>query len=167
MSLSNDELLFLQESNEIENVYDEDSLQQAIYAWEYLKEQKELTSGVILKLHKILMLHQKLQPDQKGYFRRVQVWVGSREGADWRAVPFQVDDFCERVRLITGFPYKKKDAETMNISLHVQYETIHPFIDGNGRTGRMIMNWIRLNVLKLPLLIIYADERQEYYCWFK
>jgi hypothetical protein len=58
---------FLKESNNIENVWDDASLAQAIYAWNYIIKQPELTVDVILKTHKILMLHQKLLPDEKKY----------------------------------------------------------------------------------------------------
>jgi Fic family protein len=55
---------------------------------------------------------------------------------------------------------------------HIKFEHIHPFVDFNGRTGRMLMNWERLQV-GLPMLIIHADwpkvngEQMEYYDWFK
>ena len=48
---------------------------------------------------------------------------------------------------------------------HIAYERIHPFIDGNGRTGRMFMNWQRLKA-GLPILVIKEKEKQEYYKWF-
>jgi Fic family protein len=50
--------------------------------------------------------------------------------------------------------------------LHVQYEKIHPFVDGNGRTGRIFMNWWRINN-GLPILVIHEGKEQwEYYKWF-
>lgn len=49
---------------------------------------------------------------------------------------------------------------------HIRFEKIHPFIDGNGRVGRMLMNWQRIKV-GLPLLIIWEDEKSDYYKWFK
>ena len=55
-----------------------------------------------------------------------------------------------------------------SIDLHVKYEKIHPFADGNGRTGRMFMNWTRLKRNNEPLLIIHeGEEQREYYGWFK
>ena len=71
---------FLKESNAIEGVYDSDSLKQAIYAWEYISAQDEITPHDVLRTHKILMLNQKLLPDEKGYFRHCKVYIGGREG---------------------------------------------------------------------------------------
>jgi len=49
---------------------------------------------------------------------------------------------------------------------HIHFEKIHPFVDGNGRMGRILMNWQRVKVGLQPL-IIWASERQAYYAWFK
>jgi Fic family protein len=48
----------------------------------------------------------------------------------------------------------------------VAFERIHPFRDGNGRVGRIIMNAQRLQA-GLPILIIPASERRLYYEWFR
>ena len=49
---------------------------------------------------------------------------------------------------------------------HVKFESIHPFVDGNGRTGRLLMNWIRIKI-GLPILVIKESEKFEYYKWFE
>lgn len=152
---------FLRESNAIERVYDDDSLKQAHEAWDYLMKQKVITPQVILNTHKILMLHQPLLPNERGYFRTVDVWVGGRKGAN----PAQIDmlismQFCfETMRFIPPPDWK---------ALHVVFEKIHPFVDGNGRVGRMLMNWTRIKRCDLPILIIHAGfEQEKYYEWFK
>jgi Fic family protein len=156
---------FLSESNAIEGVYDADSLKQALYAWEYLSEKKELNPSVICKIHKILMLHQRLQPDEKGYFRKRQVMIGGREGLLWTLIPDKIQQWCEVANLMVNYPGSGKRIEQDIQNHHVSYEHIHPFIDGNGRTGRMFLNWQRVR-LGLPLLIIQEKEKQAYYDWF-
>jgi Fic family protein len=146
---------FLRESNAIEDVFDDDSLKQAEFAWNYLRLKKELDVYDVMKAHKILMLHQKLQPNEKGYLRKVQVWVGGREGLPWHVLPEAMEVWCMNAWL---FPEHWQ-------AHHVRFEVIHPFVDGNGRLGRILMNWQRLKA-KLPILVIKADERKEYYQWF-
>jgi len=146
---------FLLESNAIEGVFDHTSFLQARYAWEYLKSQKEMSSHVVLKTHKILMLKQPLQPDEKGYFRKVPVYIGGHQALNHSAVKERMHIWC-----LNAFIHPQYWKEH-----HVEYEKIHPFVDGNGRTGRMFMNWERLKA-GLPILVIKADERHEYYKWF-
>lgn len=153
--MTDEEKEFLNESNAIEGVTDFDSLQQAIYAWEYLKGQPRLNISTVLKTHKILMLHQPLMPNEKGYFREVPVWVAGREGLNWMKIRSAIREWSETIKTCNDWK-----------QMHVLYERIHPFVDGNGRTGRMLMNWHRLK-LGLPLLIIKASERHKYYKWFK
>lgn len=156
------ELEFLTESNAIESVYDHVSLQQAIYAWEYLKEQKEMSIGVALKTHKILMLHQPLLPNEKGYLREVDVYIGGRKGFPPYLLRSALDGWVEKMNTIAE---TAEGVELFYKDLHVEYETIHPFVDGNGRIGRMFMNWQRLRI-GVPILVIEESKRHEYYRWF-
>jgi len=159
---------FLKESNAIEGVYDEDSLDQAKYAWEYLEKQKEITSGVVLKAHKILMLHQPLKPNEKGYFRRCQVWIGGREGAIYHKVPDLMDQWVLNANdvIINGKNEPKDFLRDLIKQQHVKFEEIHPFLDGNGRVGRLLMLW-QMTKCGLPTKIILAKNRLEYYKWFQ
>ncbi len=156
---------FLEESNHIEQEYGQLSLQQSLLAWEYLKKLKKLTVSSILKTHKILMLYQPLYPNEKGYFRRYEVTVGGRFGLNWIKVP---DATKAWVKLIN---HKTNNEDDIKFH-HIEFEKIHPFVDGNGRTGRLLMTWERMQA-GLPLLIIHADwpkedgEQKSYYKWFK
>ena len=156
--MTNDDILkFLQESNAIEGVYDADSLFQAFIAWEYIMKQEELSIGTILKVHKILMLHQAMSPIHRGYLRNCDVRVGSR------ACPLHSKVRELMKKWIESYTTPGIDAKIV----HIEFEKIHPFVDGNGRVGRIIMNWQRVKD-GLPLLIIHeGEEQQEYYKWFK
>jgi Fic family protein len=155
---------FLSESNAIEGVFDEDSFKQAKEAWKYLIKQKTLTKDVVLKTHKILMLNQNIQPDEKGYFRKCEVTIGGRYGLNWIKIPLVLEEWLVDVATSINIP----GENGRNIKLdHIEYEYIHPFVDGNGRTGRMFYNWQRLKS-GLPLHIIHEGPEQfEYYKWFK
>lgn len=149
---------FLRESNAIEGVYDSISLKQANRAWQYLMSKDELTSGVVLKTHKILMLHQNLFPNEKGYFRTVDVWIGGHKGSNPASVSFLIEMWVSVANVV------KTENEIKDS--HINYEGIHPFVDGNGRTGRLFLNWCRMKN-KLPILIIKESEKSEYYKWFR
>jgi Fic family protein len=151
-----DSLCFLNESNKIESEFETDSLIQAMVAWEYLLKQKELSNGVILHIHKYLMLHSNLRPDQKGYYRdlsRVNVTIGGRMAPPYSLVPGLMDNWLLDYKDLTP-----KEA-------HIRFEHSHPFVDGNGRVGRMLYNWDRLTRGE-ELDIIYDEEKQDYYKWF-
>jgi len=156
----NDKILetFLRESNAIEEVYDDKSLLDARFAWEYLIRQAELTPEVVCETHRRLMRSQRLPKSLKGRFRPMFVRVGWRICPDPREVPRLMQNWFAKVN---------NDVTWRDIqSSHVEFERIHPFADGNGRTGRMFMNWQRL-LKGLPILIIYETEKHNYYRWFE
>jgi len=163
---------FLEESNAIEGVYDADSYKQAKVAWEYCISQDKLTVGVMLKTHKILMLHQDLMPNEKGYLRTVPVYIGGREAMDSNLIYYALMSWCDECNYLqengselTMTPERAKAGEQIFKAMHVQYEKIHPFVDGNGRTGRIFLNWQRVKA-GLPILVIDESKKHDYYKWF-
>jgi len=67
----------------------------------------------------------------------------------------------------SDFQFSDMSKDECTKQCHVLFEKIHPFIDGNGRTGRMVYNWHRLK-LGLPIHIIHEGKEQfKYYKWFK
>lgn len=154
--LRNQEIEFLQQSNFIESEYDSIALDDAIVAWDYLKKQRKLTIANILQTHFLLM--KRLNGRIAGKVRTVGVRVGYRICPPFERVPALLDAW------LVG--YGKVNTEKQIKKAHVEFEGIHPFEDGNGRTGRIIMNFQRIKN-KLPILVIHEGEEQfEYYKWF-
>lgn len=150
-----EEVIFLRESNFIEREYSEQALSDAITAWQYLKKEDQLTVDVVLKTHKLLMRTRDFPKEYMGKFRWIPVYIGNREGLHYSQIKPAME-----VWLLNANLYKEHWKRN-----HVRYEHIHPFADGNGRTGRMFMNWMRIK-LGQPVLTIYEKEKYDYYKWF-
>lgn len=154
MTLTDQEIEFMTHSNYIEG--ESGDIEQQARAWQFLKLQKHLTNQKICKAHKILMLD-KPYPPPRGYYRSVpdiNVMIGGRTAPAAALVDSLMDNWLLDYREL-GW----KDA-------HIRFESIHPFVDGNGRIGRLLLNWQRLQE-GLPILVILEEERFEYYKWFK
>ncbi len=153
--MNQDIIEFLQESNFIEGVVDSQSLDDAVLAWEFCIAQPKLTEAVIRETHKILMKNQKIWEEDKGRYRSIMVYIGGKAALNAVHISGEIQKWCRKMKRLPA------DWKGM----HVAYEKIHPFIDGNGRTGRIFMNWHRAR-LGLSTLIIKELEKYQYYQWF-
>lgn len=133
---------FLSESNAIEK------------AWDYIFKQNELTNNNILKTHSILM-RGKLKHNELGTWRKEPVFIGGREAKLWYAVPELIHNWIREANNIVRGNGEKED---LIVSHHILFENIHPFVDGNGRMGRILLNWQRVKV-GLPILVIWEEEK--------
>lgn len=158
-----DVIEFLTESNAIEGVFGEEALEDALKAWDYSltygksENPDYLDLRVMLRIHKYLL--QRRDPRIAGKLRECDVWIGG-EHKKFISTPILQAQVIEALKLIKGLKEDPKHA-------HIRFEGVHPFEDGNGRVGRILYNWQRLN-MGLPLHIIHAgEEQQEYYQWFR
>jgi Fic family protein len=173
--LTNEEIEFLKESNAIEGEYSNEALEGAIDSWTYAKNIIEsqssscywnlMTSDYILAIHRRLM--KRINPRIAGKFRKIQVGVmtkeGFREAIPNKEIRKEISSILDSL-IVPGA--KAEYSEEQIKQWHIKFEHIHPFEDGNGRTGRILMNIQRLKI-GLPLLIIHTGkEQQEYYKWF-
>ncbi|KPK69148.1 cell filamentation protein Fic [candidate division WOR_3 bacterium SM23_60] len=167
--------LLLFEAAHIEKKKDVKEVENYVLALEHgMKRLKEipLNLQLIKEMHKILMegvWHGKAHP---GEFRRQQNWIGppgcNKLSATY--VPPPVDEMSKALNDLEIF-LKSQQAipYLVKISLvHYQFEAIHPFIDGNGRVGRLLIILFlhQMDLLPKPLLYLSAffeKYRREYY----
>lgn len=144
-------------SNLIENIDDPSEDHQSLMAWSWLEDQQRIDQPVLLELHRLITLRQ-LPPSERGHYRKVNVRVGRHHLPDPMVAQGQIYNWL----LDLMNHWKTLDPKEM----HIRFEKIHPFIDGNGRTGRMLMWWHERMLGREPTLINIKD-RQDYYKWFK
>ncbi len=126
-----------------------------LYLFSYIQEKKEINEEFLLKLHQILM---NSIIDNAGSYRYHPVRiVGSKTiTANYLKVPYLIKE------LFTEFKNSKIDIITRASIFHSKFEAIHPFSDGNGRVGRLILNAMLLTHNIFPSMI-NKDRKIIYY----
>ena len=102
-----------------------------------------LTADELHRWHRRLMNHGALSEELVGQFRRVQNWVGGATPRDAAYVPPPADQVGRLMRdLVRSVNTSKLDPVTLAAVVHAQFEAIHPYGDGNGRLGRVLIGWV-------------------------
>lgn len=136
-----------------------------------IREGEPITYRLITDLHKTLMTSGRGISKAPGEFRKNQVWIGGYRADEATFVPppaIEIADcWADLERFINDVP-EETDPVIKAALTHVQFETIHPFMDGNGRLGRLIIPLILVDagLLKEPLLylsLFFKKHRQTYY----
>jgi Fic family protein len=146
----------IHQSNLIENINDPEADTDSRLAWTWLVDQDVLNPLTIQILHWLITLNQ-LPSEYAGRFREVNVMVGRYHCPNWRLVPERMGEWLHAMN---------REPSQDPKEMHVRFEKIHPFIDGNGRTGRMLM-WRHQMMLDVTPTLLRADEKDRYYQWFK
>ena len=122
---------------------------------------KALSSEMILFLHKILISN--INNDIAGRFREGNEYV--RVGNHIAPAPSHIEQGLEQTFMTYKADASKNIVERI-ARFHLDFETLHPFIDGNGRIGRSLNNYLLIREEYVPINIRFLD-RQEYYKAFQ
>lgn len=128
-----------------------------------------LSLRLVRELHRTLMTGVRGDSADPGEFRRIQNWIGGRTAATARFVPPPPNELPACLDAWEKYLHSRDLPPLIQAALiHYQFEAIHPFIDGNGRVGRLLITLflIEREVLPSPLLYLSAffeARRNEYY----
>lgn len=131
-----------------------------------------LSLRLIREIHEVLLKDTRGSNRNPGEFRRTQNWIGPPGATimDAAFVPPPIPEMMEALGDLEKFIRSEEPMPALvKCALaHVQFETIHPFLDGNGRLGRLLITFMlcEKKILKRPLLYLsmfFKQNRQEYY----
>src|SRR5580693_6099620 len=130
-----------------------------------------LSLRLIREIHAILLRGGRGANRTPGEFRRSQNWVGGTRPGNAAFVPPPPERLMECLDNLERFLHDEEHKLPILVEaglVHVQFETIHPFLDGNGRLGRLLITLLLCTrgILSEPILYLslhFKSHRQEYY----
>lgn len=128
-----------------------------LYVQDIVSNKMPLTEFVIKNIHSLVLMN---KPEDKGVYRRVPVKI---MGTFTEPVqPYMIEP-----KITELLAENEKRKATMNIiervaRFHLEFESIHPFIDGNGRTGRLLMNFELMQNGYPPINVKFSDRKRYY-----
>lgn len=125
------------------------------YVRELVKDNIPISESIIKKIHFLVLADKK---NDRGVYRRIPVHI---MGASHEPVqPYLIESKMEQ--LLMNFKESEEHIVTKLAHFHIEFEAIHPFIDGNGRTGRLLVNLELMKAGYPPIDIKYMDQVAYY-----
>ncbi len=126
-------------------------------AWNYIEKNYKRfpTHEDLFKLHEFVNLN--IEEETLGKYKKVQNYVDNEYTTSFLFVEERMRDLLKWIKKA----FKKIDNFEVAFQSHVQFETIHPFVDGNGRVGRLLINWLLMNKGLMPIAI-HNKKRSDY-----
>jgi len=134
-----------------------------------LREGFPLSLRLIREIHEVLMAKGRGSTKSPGEFRRSQNWIGGSRPGNARFVPPPPEYLMQCMGDLEKYLHAGHTPVLVKAALaHVQFETIHPFLDGNGRLGRLLITLLLCNqgALSQPLLYLslyFKANRDRYF----
>ena len=129
-----------------------------LYVVSLVSDKVPISERIIREIHSLVLMD---RPEDKGVYRRIPVKIMGvhHEPPQPYLVPVQME------RLVSDLSkYNRHTIETAAL-FHLNFEGIPPFIDGNGRTGRLILNLMLMQAGYPPIDMKFADRRKYYACF--
>jgi len=136
-----------------------------------LRDGFPLSNRLLREMHGVLLARGRGSGKEPGEFRRSQNWIGGSRPGNARFVPPPHTMVQDCMATLERFLHAEDDGLPVLLRAglaHVQFETIHPFLDGNGRIGRLLITFLLCHsgILREPLLYLslyFKQHRDEYY----
>jgi Fic family protein len=136
-----------------------------------LREGFPLSNRLIREIHGILLSRGRGSHKDPGHFRKSQNWIGGTRPGNAAFVPPPPHAVADCMSELEKFLHADSSAFPILVKAglaHVQFETIHPFLDGNGRIGRLLITFLlcHAGVLQEPILylsLFFKQHRDDYY----
>ncbi|HEX9161442.1 MAG TPA: Fic family protein [Thermoanaerobaculia bacterium] len=136
-----------------------------------LRDGFPLSNRLIREIHSVLLSRGRGSGREPGEFRRSQNWIGGSRPGNARFVPPPPNELAGCMSSLEKFLHDDRAPVPMLVRAalaHVQFETIHPFLDGNGRVGRLLITFQLCDsgILRDPLLylsVYFKQNRTRYY----
>jgi len=128
-----------------------------IDAWSYMEKncRRFPDHKDLFKLHE--SVNKGIEEDTLGKYKKVQNYIGDIHTSSYLFVEEKMEEFFKWLKKA----FKKIDDFEVAFQSHAQFEIIHPFVDGNGRVGRLLLNWLLMYKKRAPLAIS-VKKRGEY-----
>lgn len=127
-----------------------------LYVLELVRNKTPISELVIKQIHTLVLMD---RPEDRGVYRRIPVRImgAFHEPTDPVLIPEQME------KLVKDYTGNKKMHPIEKAALfHLLFEGIHPFVDGNGRTGRLILNLMLMQAGYPPINVKYSDRKRYY-----
>lgn len=127
-----------------------------------------LSNRLLTEMHATLLAAGRGAEKQPGEFRRSQNWIGGTRPGNASFVPPPPQALNDCLADLERFLHEPVNPIIKTALAHIQFETIHPFLDGNGRIGRLLITLMLCNdrVIRQPLLypsLYFKEHREDYY----
>ena len=129
-----------------------------LYIVSLVNDKVPTSERIIREIHSLVLIN---KPEDKGVYRRIPVKImgAHHEPPQPYLVPVQME------RLVADLSRDNRHTIETAALFHLGFEGIHPFIDGNGRTGRLILNLMLMRAGYPPIDVKFTDRRKYYSCF--
>jgi Fic family protein len=136
------------------------------------KDDFPLSLRLIREVHEKLLHNTRGMHKQAGHFRQSQNWIGGSRPSNALFIPPPPEKLADLLKNLEAFIYEEQSnlPHLVKVAmLHLQFETIHPFLDGNGRAGRLLITLYLIDkgMLDAPILYLSLYFKTHHFTYYR